>query len=129
MKLKNSIFIWVTFAGVLPLAILGIGVTTYSENIYQKEYHQLDNDRDNFAYHLVLSEPLPEDNWTGLKGFIHQVVLDEYLKNHEEPEEIEYYLCGPPIMIDCVQKMLDSLGVPEEMIAFDSVTKDPAKAG
>jgi Na+-transporting NADH:ubiquinone oxidoreductase subunit F len=66
-----------------------------------------------------LSEPLPEDNWTGPVGFIHQVLLDNYLKNHPEPEEVEYYLCGPPMMLQAVMKMLDNLGVPESNIAFD----------
>ncbi|MEY3051279.1 MAG: hypothetical protein RLY31_1064, partial [Bacteroidota bacterium] len=66
-----------------------------------------------------LSEPLPEDNWTGDVGFIHNVVFNNYLKNHPEPEEIEYYLCGPPLMLSAVQKMLYDLGVPEENIAFD----------
>jgi len=66
-----------------------------------------------------LSEPLPEDNWTGYTGFIHRVLLENYLGDHEEPEDIEYYLCGPPMMNDAVLKMLDNLGVPEEMIAFD----------
>ena len=65
-------------------------------------------------------EPLKEDKWTGSTGFIHQAVLDLYLKNHEDPTEIEYYLCGPPMMISAVQKMLYDLGVEEEMIAFDS---------
>ena len=66
-----------------------------------------------------MSEPLPEDNWKGSTGFIHQVVLDEYLNDHEDPTEIEYYLCGPPPMIAAVQNMLDDLGVEKEMIAFD----------
>ncbi len=73
----------------------------------------------NFSYHIALSEPRPEDNWDGPVGFIHQVVYDNYLKNHPEPEEIEYYLCGPPLMLQAVLKMLDELGVPEENIAFD----------
>ena len=68
---------------------------------------------------MALSEPLPEDNWTGLKGFIHQVVMEQYLKNHKDPTEIEYYLCGPPMMLSAVQKMLYDLGVEKEMIAFD----------
>ncbi|HDO27048.1 MAG TPA: NADH:ubiquinone reductase (Na(+)-transporting) subunit F, partial [Bacteroidetes bacterium] len=73
----------------------------------------------NFRFEVALSEPKPEDNWKGYTGFIHQVIYDNYLKNNPEPEEIEYYLCGPPMMNSAVQKMLDDLGVPEEMIAFD----------
>ena len=74
---------------------------------------------ENFKFNIGLSEPVPEDKWEGYTGFIHQIVMDEYLKNHPEPEEIEYYLCGPPLMNDAVLKMLDDYGVPEEMIAFD----------
>ena len=66
-----------------------------------------------------LSEPLPEDKWEGPTGFIHQVIYDNYLSKHEEPEEIDYYLCGPPMMNDAVQKMLYNLGVPDENVAFD----------
>jgi Na+-transporting NADH:ubiquinone oxidoreductase subunit F len=87
---------------------------------YTEDFENIEKNFPNFSYHVALSEPLPEDNWKGPTGFIHQVVLEQYLKNHEEPEEIEYYLCGPPMMISAVQKMLDSLGVPPEMIAFDS---------
>jgi len=96
------------------------GARSVREMFYTEDFHEIQRNFPNFEYHVALSEPLPEDNWTGPKGFIHQVVLDQYLKNHEEPEEIEYYLCGPPMMIAAVQKMLDSLGVPPEMIAFDS---------
>jgi len=89
------------------------------ELFYTEDFRDIEKDYDNFSYHIALSEPLPEDNWTGPVGFIHQVVLDNYLKNHPEPEEIEYYLCGPPLMLQAVMKMLDDLGVPEENIAFD----------
>ena len=73
----------------------------------------------NFNFNIALSEPIPEDNWEGKTGFIHQVLYDEYLSKLEEPEEIEYYLCGPPMMNDAVLKMLYDLGVPDEMIEFD----------
>ena len=73
----------------------------------------------NFSYHVGLSEPMPEDNWDGPVGFIHQVVKDEYLGKHEAPEDIEYYLCGPPMMISAVNNMLYNLGVEKDMIAFD----------
>ena len=74
---------------------------------------------DNFRFVMALSDPLPEDNWDGHTGFIHQVVLDSYLDRHEDPTEIEYYLCGPPLMLNAVTKMLYNLGVEQEMIAYD----------
>jgi Na+-transporting NADH:ubiquinone oxidoreductase subunit F len=89
------------------------------ELFYTEDFRDIEKDYDNFSYHIALSEPMPEDNWTGPVGFIHQVVLENYLKKHPEPEEIEYYLCGPPLMLQAVMKMLDDLGVPEENIAFD----------
>jgi len=89
------------------------------ELFYTEDFRDIEKDYDNFSYHIALSEPMPEDNWTGPVGFIHQVVLENYLKQHPEPEEIEYYLCGPPLMLQAVMKMLDELGVPEENIAFD----------
>ena len=96
------------------------GARSKREMFYDEEFKAIANEFDNFSYNVALSEPMPEDNWTGPTGFIHQALFENYLKNHEEPEEIEYYLCGPPMMIDAVQKMLDSLGVPPEMIAYDS---------
>lgn len=96
------------------------GARSKREMFYTEDFSGIEKEYDNFSYNVALSEPLPEDNWDGPTGFIHQVVLENYLKNHPEPEEIEYYLCGPPMMISAVQNMLDSLGVPEEMIAFDS---------
>ncbi len=96
------------------------GARSKREMFYTEHFEEIERNFPNFKYHVALSEPLPEDNWKGDQGFIHQVVYDQYLKNHPEPEEIEYYLCGPPMMIAAVQKMLDSLGVPPEMIAFDS---------
>jgi Na+-transporting NADH:ubiquinone oxidoreductase subunit F len=89
------------------------------ELFYTEDFRNIEKDYDNFTYNIALSEPLPEDNWTGPVGFIHQVLLDNYLKNHPEPEEVEYYLCGPPMMLQAVMKMLDNLGVPESNIAFD----------
>jgi Na+-transporting NADH:ubiquinone oxidoreductase subunit F len=89
------------------------------ELFYTEDFRNIEKDYNNFSYHIALSEPMPEDNWTGPVGFIHQVVLENYLKQHPEPEEIEYYLCGPPLMLQAVMKMLDELGVPEENIAFD----------
>jgi len=96
------------------------GARSKREMFYDDNFKDIAKNFPNFTYNVALSEPLPEDNWDSYTGFIHSVLHDNYLKNHEEPEEIEYYLCGPPMMIAAVQKMLDSLGVPEEMIAFDS---------
>ncbi|MEJ2595959.1 MAG: NADH:ubiquinone reductase (Na(+)-transporting) subunit F [bacterium] len=89
------------------------------ELFYMEDFEKIERENSNFKFEVALSEPKEEDNWDGYTGFIHQVIYDNYLKNHPEPEEIEYYLCGPPMMNDAVQKMLDDLGVPEEMIAFD----------
>lgn len=95
------------------------GGRSSKELFYMDQFEEIQKRNDNFNFEIALSEPLPEDNWKGKTGFIHQVVYDSYLKNHPEPEEIEYYLCGPPMMISAVMKMLDDLGVPEEMISFD----------
>jgi len=89
------------------------------ELFYVDQFEAIEKDFPNFKFHIALSEPQKEDNWTGYTGFIHQVIHDEYLVHHEEPEEIEYYLCGPPMMNDAVFHMLDEMGVPKEMIAFD----------
>ena len=95
------------------------GARSMREVFYDDEFNAIEKDFPNFKFNIALSEPLPEDNWTGYKGFIHQVVLDNYLSKHPEPEEIEYYLCGPPMMNSAVFKMLDNLGVPKENIAYD----------
>jgi len=95
------------------------GARSRQEMFYDEEFKELQDRFPNFSYHVALSDPQPEDNWDGPTGFIHQVAHDLYLKDHEDPTEIEYYLCGPPMMINAVMKMLDSLGVEREMIAFD----------
>ncbi len=95
------------------------GGRSMRELFYVDQFKKIEEENPNFKFNIGLSEPLPEDNWDGYEGFIHQIIYDNYLKNHEEPEEIEYYLCGPPMMNDAVQKMLDDLGVPPENIAFD----------
>ena len=95
------------------------GARSLREAFYQDEFDELARKHDNFEWHLALSEPLPEDNWDGYVGFIHQVVFDNYLKDHEAPEDIEYYLCGPPMMLKACMQMFDDLGVEEENIAFD----------
>lgn len=95
------------------------GGRSLREIFYTEDFRKIEKEFPNFSYRIALSEPLPEDNWTGYTGFIHQVLYDNYLGKHPEPEEIEYYLCGPPMMNAAVFKMLDELGVPPENIAFD----------
>jgi Na+-transporting NADH:ubiquinone oxidoreductase subunit F len=89
------------------------------ELFYVDEFRAIEKNFPNFTFNVALSEPKPDDNWKGYTGFIHQVIMDNYLKKHDEPEEIEYYICGPPMMNQAVLKMLDDYGVPKEMIAFD----------
>jgi Na+-transporting NADH:ubiquinone oxidoreductase subunit F len=89
------------------------------ELFYTDHFRKIEANFTNFTYHVALSEPLPEDDWDGSTGFIHQVLYDEYLSRHPEPEEVEYYLCGPPLMLKACREMLDGLGVPKENIAFD----------
>ena len=95
------------------------GGRSMREIFYEEEFRKIEKDFPNFTFNIALSEPKEEDKWTGLRGFIHQVLHDEYLSKHDEPEDIEYYLCGPPMMNDAVFKMLYDIGVPDEMIAFD----------
>ncbi|WP_339735599.1 NADH:ubiquinone reductase (Na(+)-transporting) subunit F [uncultured Sunxiuqinia sp.] len=95
------------------------GARSWREVFYYDQFRAIEEKFPNFAFHLALSDPQPEDNWDGPKGFIHQVIHDMYLGKHEEPEEIDYYLCGPPMMNDAVQKMLYDLGVPDENVMFD----------
>ncbi|MEO7264279.1 MAG: NADH:ubiquinone reductase (Na(+)-transporting) subunit F [Ferruginibacter sp.] len=95
------------------------GGRSLREVFYTEHFTDIEKEFPNFQYNIALSEPLPEDSWTGYTGFIHNVLFENYLKNHSEPEEVEYYLCGPPMMNAAVFKMLDDLGVPPENIAFD----------
>ena len=95
------------------------GARSSKELFYEDHFQDIEKDFPNFSFHVAMSEPLPEDNWTGHMGFIHQVVLDNYLNDHPAPEDIEYYLCGPPLMLSAVRNMLDELGVEEEMVRFD----------
>lgn len=95
------------------------GARSLREMFYVDDFDKLQAENDNFKWHVALSEPLPEDNWEGHTGFIHQVVLENYLANHPAPEECEYYLCGPPMMNQAVLRMLDDLGVDPEMIDLD----------
>jgi Na+-transporting NADH:ubiquinone oxidoreductase subunit F len=95
------------------------GARSLREVFYADEFEKLAEENPNFSWHLALSEPLPEDNWTGLRGFIHQVLYEEYLKDHPAPEDCEYYFCGPPLMNKAVINLLDELGVEPENIRFD----------
>ena len=95
------------------------GARSLREAFYVEDFDMISRENENFDWTLALSEPLEEDNWTGPTGFIHQVTYDEYLKNHPAPEDIEYYLCGPPLMLKAVMNMLDDLGVEPENILFD----------
>lgn len=95
------------------------GARSKQEMFYDEDFSELTAKYPHFSYHVALSEPQPEDHWEGFTGFIHQVAHDHYLSTHEDPTEIEYYLCGPPMMMQAVFTMLDNLGVEPEMIAFD----------
>lgn len=95
------------------------GGRSMRELFYVEEFREIERQFPNFKFNIALSEPMPEDNWTGYRGFIHQVLYDEYLSKHPAPEDIEYYFCGPPMMNAAVIKLLDQLGVEPENIAFD----------
>ncbi|MDP6967649.1 MAG: NADH:ubiquinone reductase (Na(+)-transporting) subunit F [Gammaproteobacteria bacterium] len=95
------------------------GARSMREAFYVEEYDQLQADKENFQWHLALSDPQPEDNWDGLTGFIHNVLYENYLKDHEAPEDCEYYMCGPPMMNAAVIAMLKDLGVEDENILLD----------
>ncbi len=95
------------------------GARSKKEMFYVEDFDRLAAEHDNFVWHVALSEPQPEDNWTGYTGFIHNVVLEHHLKDHPAPEDCEYYMCGPPIMNASCIKMLKSLGVEDENIALD----------
>ena len=96
------------------------GARSLREVFYEDEFKALAEEFPNFSWHLALSDPQPEDNWTGLTGFIANVLYDEYLKDHPTPEACEYYMCGPPMMVNSALKMLDSLGVESESIFYDN---------
>jgi len=106
------------------------GGRTRRELFYMQDFADIEKEFDNFKFYVALDNPLPEDNWSikkdihdeeadGFKGYVMQVLFEEYLKNHPAPEEIEYYYCGPPMMAKSIMEKLDALGVPEENIAFD----------
>ena len=95
------------------------GARNPNEVFYEDHFRKIEEEFPNFTFHIAMSEPRPEDNWDGYVGFIHQVVHDHYLKDHPAPEDVEYYLCGPPLMLQSALGMLDDLGIEEEMIRFD----------
>jgi Na+-transporting NADH:ubiquinone oxidoreductase subunit F len=95
------------------------GGRSLRELFYVDHFRKIEADFPNFKFNIALSEPLPVDNWTGYVGFIHNVLYENHLKNHPAPEDIEYYICGPPMMNQAVFKLLDDLGVEPENIAFD----------
>ena len=95
------------------------GARSLREMFYVKDFDDLQAENDNFTWHVALSDPLPEDNWTGYTGFIHNVLLDQYLEEHPAPEDCEYYMCGPPMMNSAVINMLEELGVESDRIMLD----------
>lgn len=95
------------------------GARSLREAFYVEEFDKLQAENPNFTWHLALSEPLPEDNWTGYTGFIHNILLENYLQSHAAPEDCEFYMCGPPMMNASVIKMLTELGVESENIMLD----------
>jgi Na+-transporting NADH:ubiquinone oxidoreductase subunit F len=95
------------------------GARSLREAFYVEEFDELQARHENFSWHLALSDPMPEDNWSGLVGFIHQVLYENYLKDHPAPEDCEYYMCGPPMMNAAVIRLLDDLGVEKENVLLD----------
>ena len=95
------------------------GARSVNEIFYEEDFREIERQYPNFTFNIALSDPRPEDNWTGYVGFIHQVILENYLADHEAPEDIEYYMCGPGPMANAVEVMLENLGVPREMLSFD----------
>ncbi len=95
------------------------GARSVREMFYIDEFKAIEKHFPNFKFHVALSDPKPEDNWTGYTGYIHNIIINEYLSKHKEPEEIEYYLCGPPIMNKAIEKMIYDFGIPSEMLMYD----------
>lgn len=95
------------------------GARSKKEIFYEEDFREIERNFPNFKFHIALSDPLPEDNWDGYVGFIHQVILDNYLSKHDAPEEIEYYMCGPGPMANAVKTMLENLGVERSSLYFD----------
>lgn len=106
MKTKRKVTFW-------------YGARSKREIFYEEDFRKIEKDFPNFSFHIALSDALPQDKWEGMTGFIHDAILEHYLKDHVEPEDIEYYLCGPPLMMTAIDKMLYDLGVEKEMIRYD----------
>ena len=96
------------------------GARSRQEVFYDDLFERMAQTHANFRFHLALSAPLASDQWSGPTGHIHQVVLEQYLRTHPNPQAVEYYLCGPPLMVQACSDMLAALGVPEQQIAFDA---------
>ncbi|MDY5858673.1 MAG: NADH:ubiquinone reductase (Na(+)-transporting) subunit F [Porphyromonas sp.] len=95
------------------------GARSKKEIFYEEDFREIERNFPNFSFHIALSDPQPEDNWDGYVGFIHQVILDNYLSKHDAPEDIEYYMCGPGPMANAVKGMLEELGVERSSLYFD----------
>lgn len=95
------------------------GARSMREIFYEEDFRAIEREFPNFKFHIALSDPQPEDNWDGYVGFIHNVVIDNYLSKHDAPEDCEFYFCGPPLMLAAVQKMCDDFGVPPENVRYD----------
>ncbi|CAB5149250.1 Na(+)-translocating NADH-quinone reductase subunit F (EC [Olavius algarvensis associated proteobacterium Delta 3] len=117
--LRAHIFHQLLTVGTRRKITFWYGARSLVELFYEDEFQELERSFDNFKFYVAMSDPQPEDNWKGYVGFIHQVAFDEYLEDHPDPTEIEYYLCGPPMMLEAVTHTLDSLGVEPESIAYD----------
>jgi Na+-transporting NADH:ubiquinone oxidoreductase subunit F len=119
--LRSQIFDELKRSGRTTKMSFWYGARSLREMFYAEEFDELAAEFDNFEWHVALSDPLPEDNFEGHTGFIHQVVFDNYLKDHPNPEDCEYYLCGPPPMVAAVLQMLEDLGVEPENILLDDL--------
>ncbi len=117
--MRSHIFDQFRRIGTNRKATFWYGARSLREMFYVEDFDGIQAENPNFTWHTALSEPLPEDNWTGYTGFIHQVLLENYLKDHPAPEDIEYYLCGPPMMLAACTNMLHDMGVEDEMIEYD----------
>jgi len=117
--LRSQIYHQLNTVGTKRKMSFWYGARSLKELFYYDEFKTLEKRFENFSFHVSLSDPQPEDHWQGMTGYIHQCSYDLYLNKHKDPTEIEYYLCGPPVMLDAVIDMLDSLGVEPEMIAYD----------
>ncbi|MDM8518221.1 NADH:ubiquinone reductase (Na(+)-transporting) subunit F [Desulfobacterales bacterium HSG16] len=117
--LRSQIFHLLETLGSKRKISFWYGARSLQELFFSDEFTTLEKKHENFSYHVALSNPMPEDKWDGMTGYIHQQLHELYLAEHEDPTEIEYYMCGPPMMLDAVIDMLDNIGVEPEMIAFD----------